>query len=77
MFTCGLHAYKTSDPEAMCEHLHLKHGAAPTVRRVGRKGGTSLRDQRGTSYYEEIGRKGVRKLRELIAAGKRELGESP
>lgn len=44
-----------------------------TVQEVGRKGGRTVREERGHEFYEEIGRKGGAKVRELIAAGKRSL----
>jgi general stress protein YciG len=44
-----------------------------TVAEAGRKGGITVRDERGHEFYEEIGRKGGQKVRDLIAAGKRAL----
>ncbi len=41
-----------------------------TVSEAGRKGGITVRDERGHAFYEEIGRKGGQKVRELIARGK-------
>ena len=41
-----------------------------TVSEAGRKGGIAVRDGRGHAFYEEIGRKGGQKVRELIARGK-------
>jgi hypothetical protein len=46
---------------------------AMTVAEAGRKGGLTVRDERGHAFYEEIGRKGGHKVRDLIAAGKRAL----
>ncbi len=46
---------------------------AMTVAEAGRKGGLTTRDERGREFYEDIGRKGGQKVRELIAAGKRAL----
>ena len=43
---------------------------AMTVSEAGRKGGITVRDERGHAFYEEIGRKGGQKVRELIARGK-------
>ncbi|HTP29541.1 MAG TPA: hypothetical protein VMK12_28225 [Anaeromyxobacteraceae bacterium] len=43
---------------------------AMTVSEAGRKGGITVRDERGHAFYEEIGRKGGRKVRELIERGK-------
>ena len=44
-----------------------------TVAEAGRKGGLTVRDERGHTFYEEIGRKGGHKVRDLIAAGKKAL----
>ena len=41
----------------------------------GRKGGEAVRDKYGPGFYEEIGKKGGQKVRELIEQGKR-LGRS-
>ena len=41
-----------------------------TVSEAGRKGGIAVRDERGHAFYEEIGRKGGHKVRELIEKGK-------
>jgi general stress protein YciG len=46
---------------------------AMTVAEAGRKGGLTVRDERGHEFYEEIGRKGGHKVRDLIAAGKRAM----
>ncbi len=43
---------------------------AMTVSEAGRKGGITVRDERGHAFYEEIGRKGGQKVRELIKRGK-------
>jgi uncharacterized protein len=43
---------------------------AMTVSEAGRKGGIAVRDERGHAFYEEIGRKGGQKVRELIQKGK-------
>jgi general stress protein YciG len=43
---------------------------AMTVSEAGRKGGLTVRDERGHAFYEEIGRKGGQKVRELIERGK-------
>ena len=37
----------------------------------GRKGGETTRDRYGHEFYEEIGKKGGHKVRDLIAAGKK------
>jgi general stress protein YciG len=42
-----------------------------TVSEAGRKGGITVRDERGHAFYEEIGKKGGQKVRELIERGKR------
>ena len=44
-----------------------------TVSEAGRKGGITVRDERGHAFYEEIGRKGGQKVRELIQRGKPHL----
>ncbi len=44
---------------------------AMTVSEAGRKGGITVRDERGHAFYEEIGRKGGQRVRELIERGKR------
>jgi general stress protein YciG len=49
---------------------------AMTVAEAGRKGGLTVRDERGHEFYEEIGRKGGHKVRDLIAAGKRAMERS-
>jgi uncharacterized protein len=41
-----------------------------TVAEAGRKGGITVRNERGHRFYEEIGRKGGQKVRELIQRGK-------
>jgi general stress protein YciG len=43
---------------------------AMTVAEAGRKGGLAVRDGRGHAFYEEIGKKGGQKVRELIHRGK-------
>jgi general stress protein YciG len=48
-----------------------------TVAEAGRKGGLTVRDQRGHEFYEEIGHKGGQKVKELIEAGKRRAQEAP
>ena len=37
----------------------------------GRKGGLAVKAERGREFYQEIGRKGGQRVRDLIAAGKR------
>jgi len=41
-----------------------------TVSEAGRKGGLAVRDGRGHAFYEEIGRKGGQRVRELVQRGK-------
>ena len=41
-----------------------------TVAEAGRKGGLAVRNERGHTFYEEIGKKGGQKVRELINRGK-------
>jgi uncharacterized protein len=37
----------------------------------GRKGGLAVQAERGREFYQEIGRKGGQRVRDLIAAGRR------
>jgi general stress protein YciG len=37
----------------------------------GRKGGLAVKSSRGREFYQEIGRKGGQRVRDLIAAGRR------
>jgi hypothetical protein len=53
-----------------------KKGGSMTVAEAGRKGGIAVRDRRGRSFYEAIGKKGGQKVRDLILAGKRALERS-
>jgi general stress protein YciG len=47
------------------------------VREAGRLGGQATRDRYGHEFYEQIGRKGGRMVRELIRRGRKsEEGES-
>ncbi len=46
-----------------------------TVSEAGRKGGIAVRDERGHAFYEEIGKKGGQRVRELIEEGKQTEGE--
>ncbi len=39
----------------------------------GKKGGDTVKRERGVKFYQEIGRLGGQRVRDLIAAGKREL----
>ena len=64
----------------MAEHTDAKDGVGRkepeegrrgmTVSEAGRKGGITVRDERGHAFYEEIGKKGGQKVRELIERGK-------
>ena len=42
-----------------------------TVREAGRKGGEITAQRHGPQFYEEIGRKGGQKVKQLIEQGKR------
>jgi len=42
-----------------------------TVREAGRKGGMVTAQRHGPQFYEEIGKKGGQKVRELIELGRR------
>jgi general stress protein YciG len=42
-----------------------------TVREAGRKGGETTAERHGHEFYEEIGKKGGQKVRELIEEGKK------
>lgn len=46
-----------------------------TVQEAGRKGGEAVLRQRGPEFFAQIGRKGGQKVRELIIAGKKRIGE--
>jgi general stress protein YciG len=46
-------------------------GGGMTVREAGRKGGEVTARRHGPAFYEEIGRKGGQKVKELIEQGKR------
>ena len=37
----------------------------------GRKGGLALKRVRGSAYYAKIGRRGAKRLRDLVEAGRR------
>jgi general stress protein YciG len=62
-----------ADEEKDARRGEPEEGAARrgmTVSEAGRKGGIAVRDERGHAFYEEIGRKGGQKVRELIERGK-------
>ena len=40
----------------------------------GRKGGLAIKEERGVEYYQEIGRLGGKRVRDLIAAGRKAKG---
>jgi general stress protein YciG len=42
-----------------------------TVREAGRRGGEATSGKYGRTFYEEIGRKGGQRVRELVEQGKR------
>jgi len=42
----------------------------------GRKGGETVKAERGIEFYQEIGRKGGQKVRELIEAGRAAMKSS-
>ncbi len=42
-----------------------------TVAEAGRKGGQKTSETHGREFYEEIGQKGGKRVRELIEAGKK------
>ena len=42
----------------------------------GRKGGLAVKEERGIGFYQEIGRLGGQRVRDLIAAGKKAAGRS-
>ncbi|HKB77076.1 MAG TPA: hypothetical protein VKC58_10815 [Myxococcales bacterium] len=56
----------------MADEVVKKKGAM-SVSEAGRKGGQTVRDKYGHSFYEEIGRKGGQKVRELIEQGKKRI----
>jgi len=49
-------------------------GGGMTVREAGRKGGEVTAQRHGPQFYEEIGRKGGQKVKQLIEQGKRAQG---
>jgi uncharacterized protein len=44
-----------------------------TVKEAGRKGGNTTKQRYGEGYYENIGKKGGQKVRELIKRGKESM----
>ena len=46
-----------------------------TVREAGQRGGSTTKQRYGEGFYEEIGKKGGQKVRELIKKGKAAMGE--
>ena len=57
----------------MAEENTGKKKGSMSVSEAGRKGGQTVRDKYGHSFYEEIGRKGGQKVRELIEQGKKRI----
>ena len=53
-----------------------KKKGAMSVSEAGRKGGQTVRDKYGHSFYEEIGKKGGHKVRQLIEEGKKAASEA-
>jgi general stress protein YciG len=47
-----------------------------TVREAGKMGGQATKAKYGREFYVSIGRKGGQKIKKLIEAGKKALGES-
>ena len=45
-----------------------------SVREAGKKGGDTVRDRYGSTFYEDIGHKGGQKVKKLIAEAKKKLG---
>jgi general stress protein YciG len=43
----------------------------------GRKGGETVKAERGIAFYQQIGRKGGQKVRELIEAGRAAMRSAP
>jgi general stress protein YciG len=59
------------DEEKGARRLEPEEGRrGMTVSEAGRKGGIAVRDERGHAFYEQIGRKGGQRVRELIQRGK-------
>jgi uncharacterized protein len=55
----------------MPQQSKQKKSGAMTVREAGRKGGEVTAQRHGPQFYEQIGRKGGQKVKELIEQGKR------
>jgi uncharacterized protein len=55
----------------MPQQSKQKKAGAMTVREAGRKGGEVTARRHGPQFYEQIGRKGGQKVKELIEQGKR------
>jgi general stress protein YciG len=53
------------------ERTERPSGGGMTVREAGRKGGEVTAQRHGPQFYEEIGRKGGQKVKQLIEQGKR------
>lgn len=65
---------KMSDKEAPRGGLTVQEAGRRGGVRGGRKGGVTTRDRYGHEFYEEIGRKGGTRVRDLIEAGKKAGG---
>src|SRR6266849_1935103 len=59
----------------MADEVVKKKGAM-SVSEAGRKGGQTVRDKYGHSFYEEIGSKGGHKVRQLNEEGKKAVNEA-
>ncbi len=59
--------------------MRRREASPMTVREAGRKGGTRTSETHGHEFYQDIGHrgglKGGPKVRQLIQAGKKALGE--
>lgn len=64
----GVEEAEVERKDAPREEVEVRRGM--TVSEAGRKGGITVRDERGHAFYEEIGRKGGQRVRELIERGK-------
>jgi general stress protein YciG len=51
--------------------MTVKEAGQKGGRRGGKRGGETTRDRYGHEFYEEIGKKGGHKVRDLIEAGKK------
>ena len=58
-------------PKASSQEQSDGKSGGMTVREAGRKGGVMTAQRHGQQFYEEIGRKGGQKVKQLIEQGKR------